>query len=153
MATPAAAGVQEAQSRKFYKKFITWAESKSLVPSPQLFEEWDVKHNHEQFRDQCFGGDQEIFRVGLKTLYARYFTNLSPLVFERPDGEGSISVQPYRKSGSGVGVFADITSPKTKAAERDFMRSKLDNLIDQLVQLSLLLGMSRKELLTYIESK
>lgn len=148
-----ASAAQAQDSKFFYNKFIQWAEAKKLAPSPQLLEKWDVEHNHSQLREVVFGNDQALIRVALTTLYARYFYNCSRLEFERPDGEGSIGVQPYRKAGKGVGVFADITSPKTKAAQRDFMKAKLDSLIDQLVQLSALLGMSRKELLTYIESK
>ena len=151
MATPAVA--QETVSRRMFDQFVTWAERKNLVPSPELFETWDVEQNHSQLREQVFGGDQEVYRAGLKALYSRYFYNLSALRMSRPDGKkGTISISPYRyvKEQS---AFADITSPKTKQAQRDFMKSKLDSMIDTLIQQSELLGMTRRELLTYIESK
>jgi len=143
----------ETQSIKFYDAFIAWAEKNGEMPSPQLFEEWDAKHNHYQMKLVVFGGDAEIYRVGLTALYTRYFYNCSAMRFKRPDGSGSITVQPYRKAGKGVGSFADITSPETTKAERKFMLAKLEGLVDQLLQMIELLGMTRKELMTYIETK
>jgi hypothetical protein len=150
MATPAVA--TETQSRIFYTKFVDWAKSQNLVPSPQLLEEWDVKHNHNQFRDQVFGGNAAIHRAGLTALYSRYFYNLSSMTFEKPDGTGSISVTPYRYIKE-TGTRADILSPKTTQSQRDFMKEKLDSMVVTLIAQSELLGMTRKELLTYIEEK
>jgi len=150
MATPAVA--QETQSRQMYDRFITWADNHNQVPSPALFENWDVTHNHSQFREQVFGGNQEIHRAGLTALYTRYFYNLSAMRFKKPEGTGSITMQPYRYVKEQK-VFADITSPKTKQAQRDFMKSKLDGMIQTLIAQSELMGMTRKELLTYIENQ
>lgn len=140
----------ESQGLKFYNKFVSWCEKGGQTPGPALFQTWDIEHNNSHVQE-LFGGKSEIYRAGLTALYTRYFYSYASIRFTAPDGKGSISMQPYRKSGPGVGEIGDITDPKLDAASKEYMIGRAVADLKNAAQRLKLLRMTRAQIIAHID--
>jgi hypothetical protein len=135
---------QESDSKKTMAAFSRWCAAQKMVPNAGLLESWDVRYNASALR-KSFGNREDIYTVGLKALYLRWFTNhfRFSVALEGPDGPRTISFQSVRVIDgasealhlAGVRtkkrVLTELQAKQAAVIERAILRLKLFEMLPE----------------------